>query len=235
MAAAPAMPAMPPQVASAPPTQMAVVEPTAALAPQQPKALLDANGFPVGSLEQVAAAMGFEGLDFDAFGIVPNVVFGNKGVFEMSDGSILGEEFYAILGSQRNKYLFSYSYLPEGKAMTSTNMVTEVLYSYDQVTSASGHKTVDQLRQEAAAIKSEVEMKIYHEVSATLQDGRIVNLSIPKAGSGTALTRFIVSCVAAKKLPNQVWARIYKGKVVDGPKIKHAFTPWAIDLHGDVV
>lgn len=235
MTAAPIMPAMPPQVASTPPTQLAVVEPTMALAPQQTHAMVDANGFPSGNLEQIASALGFEGLDFNAFGIVPNVVFGNKGVFEMSDGSILGEEFYAILGSQRNKFLFSYSYLPEGKPMSSTNMVTDVLYSYDQVNSASGNKTVEQFRQEAALVKSEVEMKVYHEVSATLQDGRIVNLSIPKAGSGTALTRFIVSCVAAKKLPNQVWARIYKGKVVDGPKVKHAFTPWAIDIHGDVV
>jgi hypothetical protein len=192
------------------------------------------DGFPIGSPEQIAASMGFGGLNFDAFGIVPIVSLTNHG-FEMSDGSpSLGEEFFAVLGSQRNKYLYSYQYLPAGKTMAESNLVKELLYSYDQITNTNGSYTIEQFTKDAVAHGCEVTCKLYHEVSATLVDGRIVNLSIPNAGSGNSLTRFILACIAQRKMPSQVWARIYRGAKVEGPKVKFAFTPWAIDVHSDV-
>lgn len=185
-----------------------------------------ADVFPEGSLAEIAAALGFEGLSFDSFGVVPSVSL-TQGVFKVSDGTSLGTEFLARITSHRVKYLYKYRHLPAGKPAVDGNFVEELAYTYDQTTIAGTGRTIAEFVAEATQLGAQPKISKYYEMMAQLQDGRLVNLNVPEAGSGSAVARWMVTCISARRRPDSVWTRVYKGEEVTSTKFP--FFPWAFE------
>lgn len=175
-------------------------------------------------MEAMAQAMGFEGLNFNQYGILPLIRLKGRD-FEMGS-EVLGSEFLCRITGSRRKWLYSFK-TPSKEVGQQDD--TQVLYSYDQVTSSSGTMTVEAFQQWAAQYQQTAACKPYQEVSATLMDGRPVLLSIPETGSGTALPAFVVKCISQGVRPDQIVARVYAGPRVDD--VKFPYYPWAIDIY----
>ena len=210
------------QIPAAPAQQMEpAAQPPAAqpLAVAQETPLAEQSQQPM-SMAAIAEQMGFGGLNFDAFGIVPNISL-NNGEWRLTSGEVLPDGFLCRLGTNRNKILYVFD-LPD------TDQRKKTLYSYDRVNSINNNYTVAQFRRDAEQLGCRVLEKTYHEVSAVLEDGRPVNLSIPELGSGTALAGFFVKCVSRGLTPQSVMTRVKKGTLVT-TSIK-PYTPWAFEI-----
>ena len=204
-------------------TDLAVAQTSSAMTAQVSQG---ADGFPEGSLAEIASALGFEGLSFDAYGIIPSVSL-TQGVFKVSDGTSLGTEFLARITSHRVKYLYKYKHLPAGKPAVEENFVEELAYTYDQTTIAGTDRTIAEFVATATQLGAQPKISKYYEMMAHLQDGRLVDLNVPEAGSGSAVARWMVTCISARRRPDSVWTRVYKGEEVTSTK--YPFFPWALE------
>ena len=197
--------------------------PSQQLAPAQQAGVPQAaGGVPSGSLNEMATGDGFEGLDFDAYGVFP-VVKLHDGSFSDSEGTDLGTEFDVVMMSSRPKFLYktNHTYGADG---------AEVVYSYDNVTSASGVPLTEVFAEWRAAGKEPAEKPSrYIEVTARkYPDGDLVLLSVPAAGSGGPLTAYWASLKFKNLNIKDVVTTCFKGKRVD--RAAQPFTPWGFRL-----
>jgi hypothetical protein len=170
----------------------------------------------------MATGDGFEGLDFDAYGVFP-VVKLHDGSFNDSEGTDLGTEFDVVMMSSRPKFLYktNHQYGADG---------AEIVYSYDNVTSSSGVPLTDIFAEWRAAGKEPTEKPTrYIEVTARkYPDGDLVLLSVPAAGSGGPLTAYWASLKFKNLNIKDVVTTCFKGKRVD--RAAQPFTPWGFRL-----
>lgn len=168
-----------------------------------------------------AAGAGFEGLDFDAFGVFPIVSLKNE-KFLMNDGRKLGTSFVCYIQKSRPKYAIKTSLVDSDPRM-------EVIYSYDQVTDHRG-RSVKEVIDDWARQGIHYKVTKYTEAPAVLENGDMVLLSIPP----TSNTRL---AAALGKICAQVggWDKIPSVpiRVSVGPEVLKAampFFPWQFDL-----
>lgn len=227
-ATAPAMP----QVASAPPMQAppmavppaTVSQPSTALAAVPSTGItIGADGFPQGgTLTEIFASIGFEGISTDGFGIMPIITL-TQGEF-MKDKQVIDQEFYAKILSSRPKYLYSYGEYGDKNG--------GLFYTYDKVHNANDDSTtLEEFYQLAQTNGKQVTMTEYYEVDAILlANNEAVKLSVPKRGSGSAFVKFLTQCAANRRRPQDAVVKIKRGdKVTAG---KQAFYPWAFEIAG---
>jgi hypothetical protein len=227
-AAAPSAPAMPAaQVVLDEPPAYAVVtalpDPSAqavAVVKEKPNLPVGPDGFPTsGTMAEIAAFMGFEGINFDVYGVIPNITLSN-GNFWL-EGQDIGTEFLCRMGVSRKKYLLAYG----------PNEDKKLFYSYNLQTCANTGRHVSEFMAEAQQSGQQVKQSEYYEISAIMEGtGSPVNLSVPVAGSGANVARFIADCFARRLKPNSVLVKVYKAPLVTG--VKFPFTPWGFEIVG---
>lgn len=231
VAEVPARPAPPPVQQAAPaqdmvPAQQAVPAPAQALVHAQQAAPVpfDEGGFPItATISEAMNALGFEGVSFDGYGIVPNIVL-NKTEFE-KDGVMIPSEFMVKINGSRNKFLYSWETPNNPKGPRG------LCYTYDKVNDANGHGTVADFYAEAAAQGQPVREAHYYEVDAVLlETGEAVKLSVPVRGSGSAFARFLTQCAAARKRPQDAQVLVKRGEKVT--KTNNDFYPWCFEIVG---
>lgn len=175
------------------------------------------DGFPTGgSMAEVAAALGFEGVNFNVFGVIPNVTL-SQGDFFL-EKKPLGQEFLVRMGTSRKKSLLSYG--PES--------AKELFYTYDMQTNANNGQSVEEFKAAAAEAGQQIRQSDYYEVSCTLDNGAIANLSIPIAGSGANFARLLAECFARSKRPQDVVVKVFRAPRVEN--VKFPFYPWGFEI-----
>ena len=126
---------------------------------------------------QQAAAMGFEGLDFDGFGAYPIISLKNSGVFRTSDGWDLPDPFYAVILGSRKKFIYKNG-LPDEDPDSS------FFYTYDDKFSMSG-ESVEGILQTWGQKGWMPNKKPYLDVALRIvggeHDGEAAILSVSKA------------------------------------------------------
>ena len=180
------------------------------------------DGFPTaGSIKEVASSFGFEGVDFDVYGAVPNIVL-DKGEFLIGRQVMADQMPLVRLGTSRKKYLLSFG--PEGHK--------ELFYTYDLKTDANDpSRTVEAFYRDAAQAGQSVVQSTYYEVSCTLlATQEPVNLSIPAAGSGTAFAGLLTKLFARRIRPQDAVIRLKKGARVEGKRSGQSFIPWEFEI-----
>ena len=225
--AAPAAPPAAPEVPAAPqqPVQAQAApvppQPAQAVVPAQPTAMAVSTGSP---LTQQAESMGFAGLNFNSYGAV-TVVSLYQGSFLKGEES-LGQSFLCKITGSRPKWLYTASKM----ANSYDDPDKKILYTYDKATNANNpEETVEEFERAAHTAGQQVNSKMYHEVSAILENGETVNMSIPDLGSGGALAGFIANCVAQGLNPNEITTRVKVGNQVKN-KRGIGFTPWDFEI-----
>lgn len=164
------------------------------------------------SVQQAAAEEGFEGLDFDGFGTFP-IISLKRGSFKTSSGEDLGTSFNCVITSSRAKYLYK-TKLPDNDPRSA------VAYSYDQQT--SNGKNLQDIIASWAAQGVGYDTKKYLELTCTLEDGRLMLLSVPP----TSISRF--SAFTASRIMRGLKApdtlvKVYIGAEVT--RVAFPFTP----------
>ena len=218
---APAMSAPPAAIPQAQP----VSQPTAMTAAPSTGITIGSDGFPQGgTLTEIFASIGFEGISTDGFGIM-SIITLNQGEF-MKDQQVMDQEFYVKILSSRPKYLFSFGKYGESGSKT--------LYSYDKINNANDDgTTVQDFEQEAQAAGHKVTMTEYYEVDAILlANNEAVKLSVPKRGSGSAFVKFLTQCAANRRRPQDAVVKIKRGERVVPKEARNAFYPWAFEIAG---
>jgi len=215
---------MPPAVPQAQAPAQAPAQELVTAQPAQLPVQYDAAGWPVAAnMGETFAALGFEGVSFDSFGIVPTIRL-DKTEF-LKDDAVMPPEFYVTVVSSRPKYLFSYG-SPDDK-----NSPKGVCYSYDKMHDANSDQTIDQFKAEAASHGKPVKEAEYYEIDATLlETNEAVKLSVPKRGSGSAFARFLTQCGAVRRRPQEAIVRVKKGDKVT--KVDNPFYPWCFEIAG---
>lgn len=226
--AAPTAPAMPAsQVVLDEPPAYAVVSTLAdasaqavAVVKEKPNLPVGPDGFPTsGTLAEIASFMGFEDINFDVYGVIPNITLSN-GNFWL-EGQDIGTEFLCRMGVSRKKYLLAFG----------PNEDKKLFYSYNLQTCANTGRHVSEFMTEAQQAGQQVKQSEYYEISAIMEGtGSPVNLSVPVAGSGANVARFIADCFARRLRPNSVLVKVYKAPLVTG--VKFPFTPWGFEIVG---
>lgn len=167
-----------------------------------------------GSLE----ALGIGGLDFDGFGVFP-VIGLNDGAFKTNDESVnLGPEFRFFWKSSRAKHLVK-------TALPDNDPRSQFTYTYDMVTD---HKNVpvNDIIAKWAAQGIGYETKHYTEVSALLENGSMVLLSIPST-SIRHISGILANILATGENPTEVLLRAFVGtRVTDSVK---PFNRWGLE------
>lgn len=165
------------------------------------------------SLADIAKAQGFQGLNFNQYGILPICAL-NKGVFRLSDGNTLGDSFVCRIQDSKPKYLYKPRLAQDDPRNQDPRY--KVAYSYDHQTSNT--KSMAEILHVWRGDGLSWEVKEYLECTAVLPDGRVILLSIPP----TSTSRFIghyVAVTMSRKLLAQVNTRVYKGPEVSKAKV----------------
>ena len=214
--AAPTPPAPPAATeAPAPEQQLVTSAPRQVVAQSANQAVPEASG-----LSAIAAEDGFEGLEFDSYGVFP-VVKLDQGEFQTSEGESFGQEFYCTMVRSRPKFLYRTD-LPRESADN------EVVYSYDNVTTTTGVPlaTVFSAWREKGKQPAATPSR-YLEVTATLNsDGRLILLSVPQQSIGN-LSSYWAQLKFAQKDVRDTVTRVFRGKKVE--RVKNPFFPWAFE------
>lgn len=182
---------------------------------------------PASTIEKLAEALGFEGLNFNAFGVRPTISL-NQGFFCTNNNVRLGEEFVGYLLGSKSKYV----YKPK---ISDDHPDSKVVYSYDDVNSVSG-TPLQVFIEEWAGKGYAYERKVY--VDATIQivsspshalENDSVLLSVPPT-SVLSVTRVFSEIVSgsmsmedAEHAIATTLIRVFKGPVVT--KAVKPFTP----------
>jgi hypothetical protein len=189
-------------------------EPSQALAPVQESALVTLGpiDFDTMTFEQIAAAQGIEGLDFNQYGVLP-ICSLDHGQFKLSNGGSLGAEFYCRINNVKPKFLYKTD-------CADSDPRHAVAYTYDKQT--SNGKPLEDIIREWAQQGLGYEVKNYLEATCILEDNQVVLLSIPQT-SISRLTNHVVQATMARKLLAQVRTRVFIAPEVT--KAKRPFTP----------
>jgi len=168
---------------------------------------------------------GFDGLEF-GFGAFPMVTLQNTGIFELSDGGPLGQDFYCIILGSKAKWIVKND---------QKGPLEDFAYTFDKIHTTSGGLIEDKTAEWAAKGWGH-EMKKYLDVQAQLvtqdqHNGELVLLSIPP----TSVNKFsgylaTVQGRYAKRVKNVI-TRCHLGDRVT--KVKYPFHPWAFTYYGD--
>lgn len=169
------------------------------------------------TFEQIAAAQGIEGLDFNQYGVLPLCSLKN-GSFKLSNGGDLGPQFFCRINTVKPKYLYKTS-------CAETDPRHAIAYTYDKVT--SNNKPLDSIVQEWASKGLGFEVKNYLEATCVLEDGQVVLLSIPQT-SISRLTGHMVQVTMARKLLAEVRTRVFIAPEVT--KAVRPFTPIGFEI-----
>ena len=210
-----AMPAMVPVSTTAPATMPVAQE-------QQSMVTVGPDGFPQGgSMTEIFAAMGFEGISTDIFGIMPIITL-TQGEFMRDKVAMVDQEFFVQILSSRPKYLYSYG----------SGQSAGLFYTYDKQHDANNPEfTINQFEAKAAERGEGVSMTEYYEIDAIMHsNNEAVKLSVPKRGSGTAFVKFLTQCAAARRRPQDAVVKVKRGERVTN--VQHPFYPWAFEIAG---
>lgn len=191
-----------------------VTDPGHAMTAQPPVTqALSPIDFDTMSLEDIAKAQGFQGLNFNQYGILPICAL-NKGVFRLSDGNTLGDSFICRLQVSRPKYLYKPRLAQDDPRNQDPRY--KVAYTYDHQTSNT--KSLAGILDEWRGAGLSWEVKEYLECTAVLPDGRVILLSIPPTSTSRFLGHY-VAVTMSRKLLAQVNTRVYKGPEVTKAKV----------------
>ena len=210
-----AMPAMVPAATPAPATMPVTQE-------QHSMVTVGPDGFPQGgSMTEIFAAMGFEGISTDIFGIMPIITL-TQGEFMRDKVAMVDQEFFVQILSSRPKYLYSYG----------SGQSAGLFYTYDKQHDANNPEfTINQFEAKAAERGEGVSMTEYYEIDAIMHsNNEAVKLSVPKRGSGTAFVKFLTQCAAARRRPQDAVVKVKRGERVTN--VQHPFYPWAFEIAG---
>ncbi len=209
---------------SAPPVTIPQAVSTAMTAAPSTGLTLGPDGFPQGgTLTEIFASIGFEGISTDGFGIMPIITL-TQGEFQ-KDKQVIDQEFYTRILSSRPKYLYSF-----GDFGDKSN--SGLFYTYDKVHNANDdNSTLEDFYQLAQTNGKQVTVTEYYEIDAImLENNEAVKLSVPKRGSGSAFVKFLTQCTANRRRPQDAVVKVKRGdKVTSG---KQAFYPWAFEIAG---
>lgn len=169
-------------------------------------------------VRSIAAAQGLDFLDFNQFGIFPNVVLANSGVFTLSTGGDLGTQFYCRFIDSKKKTMY-------GNGLPMGAKDSEVCYSYDEQT--SNGRNLEEILAGWRAAGYTPTKKNYLELVCQLDDGRVVLLSVPPA-SISRFTGFVAATITAQIPYTQARCRVYVGEKVT--KTAVPFSPIAFDM-----
>lgn len=198
------------------PAGMAYTPPAQELAPVQPQQTAMAVAGPIDfdtmTFEQIAAAQGIEGLDFNQYGVLP--ICGLKqGAFRLSNGSNLGTQFFCQINNVKKKFLYKTD-------CAENDPRHAIAYTYDNQT--SNGKPLDAILKGWAAQGIGYEVKNYLEATCILDDNQVILLSIPQT-SISRLTNHMVQVTMQRKLLAQVKTRVFIAPEVT--KAKMPYTP----------
>lgn len=177
-----------------------------------------------GTFSQALAQFGIEGLDFDGFGVFPVIAL-NDGSFVNNDGTVnLGQAFNFYWSKSRAKYLVK-------TALPDRDPRSEFTYTYDMVTDHRGRQVADIISGwQRQGITHEV--KNYTEVSALLEDGSMVLLSIPYT-SIRSISGVLANLVARGEDPTTTMLTAYVGpKITPKSPGSKPYNPWAVKVAG---
>lgn len=164
------------------------------------------------TFEQIAAAQGIAGLDFNQYGVLP-ICSLDHGNFKLSNGGSLGAEFTCRINNVKQKFLYKTD-------CADSDPRSAVAYTYDKQT--SNGKLLDDIINGWAQQGLGYEVKNYLEATCLLDDGQVILLSIPQT-SIARLTNHVVQVTMARKLLAQVRTRVFIAPEVT--KAKRPFTP----------
>lgn len=147
---------------------------------------------------------GFEGLDFDSFGLYPIIAL-KEGEFMSSEGWSLGQEFDCYVLGSRKKTLYSNN-------LKDDDPDADVFYSYDGVTTTGTESVAERLAEWKEKGWRPV-TKPYIDASVEIvggeHDGELAIVSIPK----TSIGRFTKLYTLLKRRHNQTGKPITEIKV----------------------
>lgn len=176
-------------------------------------------------LTRMAEESGFSGLELDGVGAYPIVVL-SDGVFSSKELGEIGMEFYCRIGGSREKWVIS-------NGLSNNDDDYDFRYSYDLITT---HQDEDckVVEGEWAAQNYQVERKKYIDLSVILTygefDGLAVVLSIPP-GSVQRFSRYWRDSLLRGKDIRHGVTHVFKGKLVEGKKIKNPWIPWNFETY----
>jgi hypothetical protein len=188
-------------------------------APQGAVTTVPGQELPTMSVNDMAQAEGFDGLDFDSFGTFPVIAL-KRGSYKTSNGEDLGQSFNCYITSSRPKYLYK-TKVPDNDPRS------DVCYSYDQQT--SNGKELHDIFADWASKGCQYEMKKYLELTVTMEDGRLMYLSVPP----TSISRF--SAFTAERLMKRLKAATTLVRVGIGPEVTKTvfpFNPLSFEIVG---
>ena len=198
------------------PAGMAYTPPAQELAPVQPQQTAMAVAGPIDfdtmTFEQIAAAQGIEGLDFNQYGVLP-ICSLKQGAFRLSNGGNLGTQFFCQINNVKKKFLYKTD-------CADNDPRHAIAYTYDNQT--SNGKPLDAILKGWAAQGIGYEVKNYLEATCILDDNQVILLSIPQT-SISRLTNHMVQVTMQRKLLAQVKTRVFIAPEVT--KAKMPFTP----------
>ena len=187
---------------------------------------------PASPIEKLADVLGFEGLNFNAFGVRPTISL-NQGFFCTNNNIRLGEEFVGHLLGSRSKYV----YKPK---ISDDHPDSKVVYSYDDVNSVSGDPLQVYIEQWASKGYA-YERKVYIDVTTQIVsspshalEGETILLSVPPTSiiSVTKIFAGIVAGATSKEDAEYAIAntliRVFKGPLVT--KAVKPFTPIFMEI-----
>lgn len=198
------------------PAGMAYTPPAQELAPVQPQQTAMAVAGPIDfdtmTFEQIAAAQGIEGLDFNQYGVLP-ICSLKQGAFRLSNGGNLGTQFFCQINNVKKKFLYKTD-------CAENDPRHAIAYTYDNQT--SNGKPLDAILKGWAAQGIGYEVKNYLEATCILDDNQVIVLSIPQT-SISRLTNHMVQVTMQRKLLAQVKTRVFIAPEVT--KAKMPYTP----------
>lgn len=177
-------------------------------------------------MNAIAEQDGFEGLSFDSYGVFPLIKL-DMGSFQTSEGDDLGTEFHCVMLRSRPKYLYRTNLPREDDR-------NEVVYSYDNATSASGRPLQDIFNDwRQKGLEPNMQPTRYVEVTARMvPSGQLVLLSVAQASVGNLSAYWAQMRFKGVDIKTAV-TKVYRGKKVE--RTKNPFWPWAFAHAPDVV
>jgi len=172
---------------------------------------------------QIAQALGYEGLNFEQFGVTPIVSLDGQ-EFKCNDGRSFGPEFFCFAHTSRPKFVYKPSLASNDHRWKTLD--TKIAFSYDRQT--TNGKDLNQILnswQEQGITHTVIQ---YLEITCVLDSGEVVLLSVPPTSIGR-FTSFFQNVVLSRRKPlAQVRCRVGTGALVT--KAVQEFYPMSFDI-----
>jgi hypothetical protein len=199
-AAAPSLPAVPPP-ASVPTASQAT-----------------STGNTIQALEEA----GFKGLSL-RFGAYPIVTLQNDGMFQTSEGAVLGTEFYAVFIGSQPKWIVK-------NGQSGDNEQFE--YTFDKQTTTNG-RDLNDILETWESYGWTPEWREYLDVAAQIVggqlDGQMVMLSVPQTSIPRISGYMVTVGMKHNAAPSEVVTKISRGEKIT--RVKYPFYPWSFSFY----